>query len=100
MRVDAPKVDKTGPLTIASVVKKETKRKNFFRWEVRLSDGRKAAFVNNDQMAALCESLAQSGAAVDVVIERGDYGPELVEVVVVKPPEVATNGAADQGMPF
>lgn len=81
MRVEGPKPDKKGPLTIVSVVKKETKRKNFFRWEVALSDGRKAAFVNNDQMAALCESLAQSGAEVDVVIERGDYGPELVEVV-------------------
>lgn len=104
MAVTAPKVDKTGPLVIASVVKKETKRKNFFRWEVALSDGRKAAFVNNDQMAALCEQLAQDGSEVAVVIERGDYGPELVEVVRVKPiqdaPPPPTNGAADQSMPF
>jgi hypothetical protein len=84
MRVDAPKVDKNGPLTIASVVKKETKRKNFFRWEVTLSNGKKASFVNNDRMAAVCEQLAQSGGEVDVVIESGDYGPELREVVAVK----------------
>lgn len=102
MRVDAPGVDKKGPLTIASVVKKETKRKNFFRWEVALSDNRKASFVNNDRMAALCESLAQSRAEVDVVIERGDYGPELVEVVAVKQltESPAVNGAAPVEMPL
>jgi hypothetical protein len=86
MSVAAPTASKKGPLKVVRVDKKETKRKNFFRWEVGLSDGRKAAFVNNDQMAALCESLAQSGAEVEVVIERGDYGPELIEVVPVKAP--------------
>jgi hypothetical protein len=91
-----------GPLTVASVIKKETKRKNFFRWEVEFSDGRKAAFVNNDRMAALCESLAQDGREVDVVIERGEYGPELIEVVPVKQIESAAPvpAMAGQEQPF
>lgn len=96
-RVDA-KTDTKGPLKIASVVKKETKRKNFFRWEVTLSDRRKASFVNNDQMAALCEQLAQNGSEVEVVIERGDYGPDLKEVVAVKqlqPPQIPVPETAE-----
>lgn len=104
MRVDGPKPDKKGPLRIVSVVKKETRRKNFFRWEVQLSDGRKPSFVNNDQMAALCESLAQGGTEVDVVIERGEYGPDLIEVVPVKQQDVIAPAPAPTpepaGMPL
>jgi hypothetical protein len=103
MSVTAPKAaTPKGPLTVVRVDKKETKRKNFFRWEVSFSDGRKAAFVNNDRMAALCEALAQDGREIDVVIERGEYGPELIEVVPVKQietpkPEPAVAG---QEQPF
>lgn len=82
MTVEAPKGVK-GPLTIASVTKKETRRKNFFRYEVTLSDGRKGSTIL-EKMAALCEQLAQDGTEVDVVIERGEYGPELIEVVPVR----------------
>ena len=87
LSVTAPRVDKKGPLTIVRVDKKETKRKNFYRYEVTLSDGRKAATIL-EKMAAMCEQLAQNGTEVDVVIERGDYGPELIEVVPVKRQDV------------
>ena len=85
LRVEGKKTK--GPLTIAAVVKKATRRPNFFRWEVELSDGRKASTIL-EKMAAMCEQLAQNGTEVDVVIERGDYGPELIEVVPVKRQDV------------
>lgn len=90
MRVEGKPVK--GALTIKAVVKKETRRKNFFRWEIELSDGRKGSTIQ-EQMAALCEQLAQSGTEVDVVIERGEYGPELIEVVPVKRAETVTEAA-------
>lgn len=92
-----------GPLTITRVDKKETRRKNFFRWEVSFSDGKKASFVNNDQMAALCEQLTQLGSEVEVVIERGEYGPELKEVVAVKQiqaPEIPVAAIPEKEMAF
>ena len=62
------------------------------------------ALANRDEVfGALGEQAAQQGSEVDVVIEAGEYGPELKELVVVKQiqtPEIPVPAVNGSSTPF
>ena len=72
----------SGRTTVVGVEVKATTNKNVKRYEVVFADGRKAATIKDD-MGAKAQHYAAHKSEVDVVIERGKYGPELVEMVQI-----------------
>lgn len=67
---------------VVGVEIKPTTNKHVKRYEVRLTDGRTATTIKDD-IGSKAQHFAAVNAEVDVVIERGKYGPELIEMTQV-----------------